>query len=122
MVSGLTSFDKYDIALFVNQKGKARWSELLKEFVENQADRHISRQTLSSYLKELCEDGIIKKTVDTRTLALLRIIRPIYKVTKAGKRRLQKIADKREIYAFIDDASPEEIEKLRQEIVHLKKN
>jgi len=120
MVTELAHFDKYDIALFINDKGKARWSDLLREFVENKTDKHISKQTLSNYLKELCEEGIISKTVDTKTLALLHIIRPIYKVTKTGKKRLQKIADKKEIYAFIDSATPQELEKLREEIIRLK--
>jgi len=122
MVSGLTNYDKYDVALFIDERGKASWSDLLKKFVENRTEKHISRQTLSNYLKELREDGILSKTVDTKTLALLHIIRPIYKVTKTGRKRLQKIADKKEIYSFLDSAAPEEMEKLRKEIVRLKRN
>ena len=121
-MSGLTNYDKYDVALFIDERGKASWSDLLKKFVENRTEKHISRQTLSNYLKELREDGILGKTVDTKTLALLHIIRPIYKVTKTGRKRLQKIADKKEIYSFLDSAAPEEIEKLRKEIVRLKRN
>jgi len=61
-------FSKYDIALFIDEKGKTRWSHLLKEFVENGMDRHISRQKLSNYLKGLCADGLINKTVDKQAL------------------------------------------------------
>jgi DNA-binding HxlR family transcriptional regulator len=122
MVVRLNNYDKYDVALFIAERGKARWSDLLKEFVENEKDKHISRQTLSNYLKELREDGILSKTIDTKTLALLHIIRPIYKVTKTGRKTLQKIANKKEIYSFLDSAVPEEIEKLREEIARMKRN
>ena len=122
MVIRLVGYDKYDIAMFIDQRGKARWSDLLKEFVDNETNRHISRQTLSNYLKELREDGSVSKTVDAKTLALLHIIRPIYKVTKNGKKRLKKIADRKEIYAFVESATPEEIAKLQEEITQLKKN
>lgn len=122
MVIRLVDYDKYDIAMFIDKRGKARWSDLLKEFVDKETDRHISRQTLSNYLKELREDGIVSKTVDAKTLALLHIIRPIYKVTKNGKKRLNKIADRKEIYAFVESATPEEIAKLQKEITQLKKN
>lgn len=121
MVIRLIDYDKYDIAMFIDEKGRTRWSELLKEFVDKGTGRHISRQTLSNYLNELREEGMITKTVDPKTLALLHIIRPVYKVTKNGKKRLQKIGDKKEIYTFIDSATPEEIEKLREEIERLKK-
>jgi len=120
MVIRLIDYDKYDVALFINEKGSVRWSVLLKEFVENKKEMHISRQTLSKYLKELHEDGIIKKSVDTK-MALLHVIVPAYKMTKAGKKILQKIAKKKEIYAFLDSASQEEIEKLQKEIIRLKK-
>ena len=120
MVNGLTTSDKYDIALFISEKGKARWSDLQKEFVDNKSERHISRQTLSNFLKELREDGIITKTVDAKFLALAHIIRPIYKVTKNGKRRLQKIADRKEIYTFIETATPGEIAKIQEEITRLR--
>ena len=119
MMIGLVDYDKYDVALFINAKQRAKWSQLVKEFVENQRGKHISRQTLSNYLKELCEDGLIKKTVDKKLL-LLRIILPVYEVTKSGRKILQKIADKKEIYAFIDSANQEEIDKLHKEIVKIK--
>ncbi|MDH5779571.1 MAG: hypothetical protein OEZ29_03145 [Candidatus Bathyarchaeota archaeon] len=118
----MNAYDKYDVALLIDERGKARWVDLLKEFVENGTDKHVSRQTLSNYLKELREDGIIAKTIDTKTLALLHIIRPIYKVTKTGRKRLQKISDKKEIYSFLDSAAPEEMEKLRKEVARLKRN
>ena len=114
------AYDKYDIAMFIDEKGKTTWSQLLREFVENGTDRHISRQTLSDHLKELREEGLISKTVDPKTLAVLHIIRPVYKMTKNGQKRIRKIADKKEIYAFIDSASPDKIEKLRDEIERLK--
>jgi len=122
MVHGLTTHDKYDIALFINEKEKARWSDLQKEFVDKDSERHISRQTLSKFLKDLREDGIVTKTVDAKFLALTHIIRPIYKVTKNGKKRLQKIADRKEIYTFLETATPAEIAKLQEEIAQLKKN
>jgi len=118
----LPDYDKYDVAIFVHEKGRVRWSDLLKKFVETGTEQRISRQTLSNYLKEPREDGFISKTVDPKTLAFLHIIHPVYKVTKRGVKRLQKIADKKEIYAFIDSASPEQIERLRKEIECLRKN
>lgn len=118
---GLPVFTKYDVALFIEEKGTTRWSELLKKFVENGTDQHITRQRLSNYLKELREEGLISKTIDPKTAVLLHIIRPIYKVSKNGKKRLREVRDKKEIYEFIDSAGPEEIEKLHEEIKRLKK-
>jgi len=111
-------FSKYDIALFIDGKGKTRWSHLLKEFVENGSEKHISRQRLSNYLKELVDEGLVKKTIDTTALMLRMVWRlyPIYTVPKSRKKRLQEIRDKKKILEFIDSASPEEIKKLQENI------
>ena len=116
------AFSKYDIAFFIEEKGNARWSHLLKEFVENKLERHISRQTLSNYLKELCNEGLVSKTVDKKALALRLLWRvyPIYVIPKSRMKRLKELRDKKDIYEFIDSADPEEIEKLHEEIRHLK--
>lgn len=111
-------FSKYDIALFIDQKGKTRWNHLLKEFVENGSEQHISRQRLSNYLKELVDEGLVNKTVDKKAL-LLRMywrVYPIYVVPKSRKKRLQEIRDKKEILEYIDSANPEEIRKLQKQI------
>ena len=119
----MLAYNKYDVALFIDEKGKARWSHLLKEFVENESERHISRQKLSDYLKELCDEGLVQKTLDKRALALRMLWRvyPIYVVPKSRKKRLDAIKGKREIYEFIDSASPERISKLHETIKSLKK-
>jgi DNA-binding HxlR family transcriptional regulator len=111
-------FTKYDIALFIDEKGKTRWSHLLKEFVENGSKKHISRQRLSNYLKELVDEGLVKKTVDPRALMFRMYWRvyPIYTVPKSRKKRLQEIRNKKQILEFIDSANPEEIKKLQQHI------
>jgi DNA-binding transcriptional regulator GbsR (MarR family) len=111
-------FTKYDIALFIDKKGKTRWSHLLKEFVENGSEKHISRQRLSNYLKELVDEGLVKKTVDTRAFMFKMYWRvyPIYVIPKSRKKRLQEIRNKKEILEFIDTANPEEIKKLQQQI------
>ena len=116
------AFSKYDIAFFIEEKGNARWSHLLKEFVENESERHISRQTLSNYLKELCNEGLVSKTVDKKALALRLLWRvyPIYVIPKSRMKRLKELRDKKDIYEFIDSAGPEEIEKLHEEIRHMK--
>ena len=113
-----THFTKYDIALFIDEKGKTRWSHLLKEFVENGSEKHISRQRLSNYLKELVDEGLVKKTVDTRALMFRMYWRvyPIYTVPKSRKKRLQEIRNKKQLLEFIDSANPEEIKKLQQHI------
>jgi len=111
-----------DIAFFIEEKGNARWSHLLKELVENKSERHISRQTLSNYLKELCNEGLVSKTVDKKALALRLLWRvyPIYVIPKSRTKRLKELRDKKDIYEFIDSADPEEIEKLHEEVRHLK--
>ena len=113
---------KYDIALFIEQKGKTRWSDLLKEFVENQSEQHMSRQKLSLYLKELCDEGLVQKTIDKKALALRMLWRvyPIYIVPKSRLKRIEEIRNKKEIYDFIDSASPEGVRKLREEIDRLR--
>ena len=111
-------FSKYDIALFINQKGKTRWSHLLKEFVENGSEKHISRQRLSNYLKELVNEGLVKKTIDPKALMFRMYWRvyPIYIVPKSQKKRLQEIRSKKRILEYIESASPEEIKKLQEKI------
>jgi hypothetical protein len=111
-------FSKYDIALFIDEQGKTRWSNLLRRFVENGSEKHISRQRLSNYLKELVDEGLVKKTIDTKALMLRMVWRlyPIYIVPKNRKKRLQEIRDKKRIYEFVDAADPEKIERLKREI------
>jgi len=115
------AFSKYDIALFIDEKGKTRWLHLLKEFVENGSKRHISRQKLSDYLKELCAEGLVNKTVDKKALMLRMIWRlyPVYVVPKSRKKRIEEIRKRKKIYEFVDSASPEKIEKLDEAIRHL---
>ena len=111
-------FTKYDVALFIDEKGKTRWSRLIKEFVENGSDKHISRQRLSNYLKELVDEGLVTKTIDPTALMLRQVWRvyPLYTVPKSRKKRLQEIRNKKTILEFIDSANPEEIKKLQQHI------
>ena len=84
-------FSKYDIALFIDQNGKTRWTQLLKEFVENGSEKHISRQRLSSYLKELVNEGLVDKTIDPKAMLLKMYWRayPIYRISKDRKQRIQ---------------------------------
>ena len=116
------AFTKYDIAFFIQDKGNARWSHLLREFVENESERHLSRQRLSDYLKELCNEGLVNKTIDKKALFLKQLwkVYPIYEVPKSRKKRLEELRNKKEIYEFVDSASPERIEKIHEEIRHLK--
>ena len=118
------AFSKYDIALFIGEKGKTRWSHLLKEFVENGLERHISRQKLSDYLKELCAEGLVNKTVDKKALMLRMIWRvyPIYVVPKSRKKRIEEIRKRKDIYEFVDSASPQKIKKLHEAVRDLKED
>ena len=113
-----TQFSKYDIAIFISEKGKTRWTHLLKEFVENGSQKHISRQRLSNFLKELVDEGFVKKTVDPKALMFKMYWRvyPIYTVPKSMKKKLQEIKTKKRILEFINSAKPEEIEKLQEYI------
>lgn len=116
-----TYFSKYDVALFIDERGKTRWKHLLKQFVENGSEKHISKQRLSDYLKELVDEGLVNKTIDTKALMLRMVWRlyPIYTVPKNRKKRLQEIRDKKRIYEFVDAADPEKIERLKREIERL---
>ena len=88
----------------------------------NGSERHISRQKLSDYLKELSDEGLVNKTIDQKALALRLLWRvyPIYRVSKSRKKRIEEIRAKKEIYEFVDSASPEKIEKIHEEIRRLK--
>ncbi len=112
------TFSKYDIALFIDEKGKTRWKDLLKEFVENGSKRHISRQKLSDYLKELCNEGLVDKTIDKTALMLRQVWRvyPIYIVPESRKKRIEEIRKRKRIYEFVDSASPEKIRILDEAI------
>ena len=109
---------KYDVALFIESKGKTRWKDLLKEFVENESRNHISRQKLSNYLKELCNEGLVDKTIDKKALMLRQVWRvyPIYIVPESRKQRIEEIKKRKRIYEFVDSASPEKIRKLDEVI------
>jgi hypothetical protein len=116
------TFSKYDVALFIDEKGKTRWKDLLKEFVENGSKRHISRQKLSDYLKELCNEGLVNKTID-KTAFMLRMVwrlYPIYVVPKSRRKKIQEIRNKKKIYEFVDTADPQKIEQLQKEIEKIK--
>ncbi len=111
-------FSKYDIALFIEDKGKTRWTHLLKKFVENRSEKHISRQRLTDYLKELVDEGLVSKTVDPTAIMLRQLWRvyPIYTSIKKQKKRLEEIRNKQKMLEFIDSANPEEIKKLQEHI------
>jgi len=114
----LVYFSKYDIALFIEDKGKTRWTHLLKEFVENGSEKHISRQRLTDYLKELVDEGLVTKSVDPTALMLRQLWRvyPVYAIPKSRNKRLEEIRNKKKMLEFIDSASPEEIKKLQEHI------
>jgi hypothetical protein len=115
-------FSKYDIAIFIDEHGKTRWSNLLRRFVENGSEEHISRQRLSDYLKELVDDGLVKKTVDVPALMFRMLWRayPIYMVPESKRNKIQEIRNKKKIYEFVDKADPETIEQLQKEIDKIK--
>ncbi len=115
-------FSKYDIAIFIDEHGKTRWSNLLRRFVENGSEKHISRQRLSDYLKELVDDGLVKKTVDVPALMFRMYWRayPIYVVPESKQNKIQEIRNKKRIYEFIDGANPKTIEQLQKEIDKIK--
>jgi hypothetical protein len=115
-------FSKYDIAIFIDEHGKTRWSNLLRRFVENGSEEHISRQRLSDYLKELVDDGLVKKTVDVPALMFRMLWRayPIYMVPESKRNKIQEIRNKKKIYEFVDKADPKTIEQLQKEIDKIK--
>jgi len=115
-------FSKYDIALFIDEHGKTRWNNLLRRFVENGSEKHISRQRLSNYLKELVDDGLVKKTVDVPALMFRMIWRayPVYEVPKSKRNKIHEIRNKKEIYEFVDNADSKKIEQLQKEIEKIK--
>jgi DNA-binding transcriptional regulator GbsR (MarR family) len=117
-------FSKYDVALFIDERAKTRWSHLLKEFVENGSERHISRQKLSDYLKELCAEGLVNKTVDKKAMMFKMYWRvyPIYVVPKSRKKRIEEIRKRKKIYEFVDSASPEKIKKLHEAVKDLEED
>jgi DNA-binding HxlR family transcriptional regulator len=106
------------VALFIDEKGKTRWHHLLKKFVDNGSEKHISRQRLSNYLKELMDEGLVQKTIDPKALMFRMYWRvyPIYTVPKSRKKRLQEIREKRDIYEFVDSANPQKLRKLHEAV------
>ena len=111
-------FTKYDIAIFIDEHGKTRWKNLLRRFVENGSEKHISRQRLSEYLKELVDEGLVNKTVDVPAMMFRMYWRayPIYVVPKNRRKKIQEIRNKKKLYEFIDTADNQKIAKLQQEI------
>jgi hypothetical protein len=122
MVNRQMPYSKYDIALFIDDVGKTRWKQLLRKFVENGTEKHISRQRLSNYLKELVDDGLVNKTVDVPAMMFRMYWRayPIYVVPKSRRKKIQEIRNKKKIYEFVDAADPEKIARLQQEMEKIK--
>ena len=122
MVTRQIHYSKYDIALFIDDVGKTRWNQLLKKFVENGTDKHISRQRLSSYLKELVDEGLVNKTVDVPAMMFRMYWRayPIYVVPESRRKKIQEIRNKKKIYEFVDAADPQKIVQLQQEMEKIK--
>ena len=115
-------YSKYDIALFIDAVGKTRWNQLLRRFVENGSEKHISRQRLSNYLKELVDEGLVNKTVDVPALMFRMLWRvyPIYVIPKSRQKRIQEIRNKKQVLEFVDAADPEKIVQLQKEIDKIK--
>jgi len=122
MVTRQIHYSKYDIALFIDDVGKTRWKQLLKKFVENGTEKHISRQRLSNFLKELVDEGLVNKTVDVPAIMFRMYWRayPIYVVPKSRRKKIQEIRNKKKIYEFVDSADPEKIAKLQQEMERIR--
>lgn len=122
MVTRQIHYSKYDIALFIDDIGKTRWNQLLKKFVENGTEKHISRQRLSNFLKELVDEGLVNKTVDVPAIMFRMYWRayPIYVVPKSRRKKIQEIRNKKKIYEFVDSADPEKIAKLQQEMERIR--
>jgi len=122
MVTKQIHYSKYDIALFIDDVGKTRWNQLLKKFVENGTEKHISRQRLSNFLKELVDEGLVNKTVDVPAIMFRMYWRayPIYVVPKSRRKKIQEIRNKKKIYEFVDSADPEKIAKLQQEMERIR--
>lgn len=99
-----------------------RWSHLLKEFVEDGSGRHISRHKLSDYLKGLCDEGLVTKTIDKKAFAMRMFWRvyPVYTIAKSREKRIEELRERKGIYEFIDTASPGQMEKVRKVIDRLK--
>ena len=111
-------FSKYDVAIFIDEHGQTRWSSLTRRFVENGSEKHISRQRLSNYLKELVDDGLVKKTVDVPAVMFRMYWRayPVYVVPESKRDKIQEIRNKKKMYEFVDAADPKEIEQIQKEI------
>jgi len=122
MVTRQIHYSKYDIALFIDDVGKTRWNQLLKKFVENGTEKHISRQRLSNFLKELVDEELVNKTVDVPAIMFRMYWRayPIYVVPKSRRKKIQEIRNKKKIYEFVDSADPEKIAKLQQEMERIR--
>jgi hypothetical protein len=112
----MKSYTKYDIALFIHEHGKTRWKNLLKAFVENGSDRHISHRRLSDYLNELCAEGLVTKTVDKQALLFKMYwkVYPIYVVPKDRQQRIEEIRTRKPIYEFVDFADPDNLARARR--------
>jgi len=115
-------YSKYDIALFIDSVGKTRWNQLLRRFVENGTEKHISRQRLSDYLKELVDEGLVNKTVDVPALMFRMLWRayPIYVIPKSRQKKIQEIRNKKQVLEFLDAADPEKIAQLQKAIDKIK--
>jgi hypothetical protein len=111
-------FSKYDIALFIHDRGKTRWKDLLQAFVENESDRHISKHLLSNYLNELCAEGLVSKTVDKQALLFKMYwkVYPIYIVPKERKKRIEEIRTRKTIYEFVDSTDQDGLKKFHESI------
>ena len=77
-----------------------------------------ARERLSDYLKELVDDGLVKKTVDVPALMFRMYWRAylVYVVPESKHNKIQEMRNKKRIYEFVDAANPEKIAQLQKEI------
>ena len=106
--------DKYDILLFIwekylPEKRGVTWTQLLNRFVKGPEYLHISKRTLSKYLKQLIEEGLLAKQIDKESLS------PVYFIPKEAMGKVYEIKMKKEWIKSVMDVTSKTLLKLLEE-------
>jgi beta-phosphoglucomutase-like phosphatase (HAD superfamily) len=104
-VVALAEVASKDVLIFVYQKGEARFTDLIKEFVD--PGGKCARQTLLNYKRDLEISKKLGKKISEQTR------RPVYYIPDEHKKEIEDFLKKKQLHDYVNDANAEELERLR---------
>jgi len=106
----LAQVSRKDIWLFVYEKEKVRYTDLIREFVDA---GKCARQTLTNYKRDLERSGKLGKKIDEETR------RPVYFVPEEFREKAKKLLEERNVRLLIGSFETKWLSVIRSMLIHL---